>query len=504
MFTGGRSARLGLLRNLPKLFDGAHIRHPLASRRAAARIEFDLKKPVDVMVDGEVLTLECRIARSASGRAGRDGMNGESEHPIPAPATAEAAGEQGLRRAWAIARSTFHWLLTAAFFFPVCSFLILLGIFVDPRRNDGAQRMALPRDDEARGRKLVVRRAPGFDPARTCFLLVNHVNLFDPFVLYATIPQFFRGLELESHFRIPVYGWMMKRFGNVPVPDDNRPSDLKRMWRLTRAALDSGVSLAVFPEGQRTITGRVGPFKDGVFRMALQFGTPIVPVSIVGSFEFNKKTSWLIRPGTVTVYLHDVIETKDLRKEDFPALRDRIHAIIAAPIEEAAASAAKSQERSLEFVFRIENWSTRTRAAISARSRSATPNSRVLLHSSISPASILFLSQRAVESWTASPAFNGNRCTSPGSAAIVCSVNSTALTRIAQSFSKISRILNNSVKLICFSRCLRAMTDCISAKVSTDVNNSWSGAISSSDEGITPHFLLEIAFNERGSVKIKH
>jgi 1-acyl-sn-glycerol-3-phosphate acyltransferase len=75
--------------------------------------------------------------------------------------------------------------------------------------------------------------------------------------------------------------------------------------------------------------------------MALQFGTPIIPISVVGSFEFNKKTSWLIRPGTVTVYLHDVIETKDLRKGDFPALRDRVHAIIAGPIEEASASEAK-------------------------------------------------------------------------------------------------------------------------------------------------------------------
>jgi 1-acyl-sn-glycerol-3-phosphate acyltransferase len=69
--------------------------------------------------------------------------------------------------------------------------------------------------------------------------------------------------------------------------------------------------------------------------MALQFGTPIIPVSVVGAFEFNKKTSWLIRPGTVTVHLHDVIETKDLRKEDFPALRDKVHAIVAGPIEEA-------------------------------------------------------------------------------------------------------------------------------------------------------------------------
>ena len=262
-------------------------------------------------------------------------MNGESGQPISVSAADGSSGKSGFRRVLAIVRSTFHWLLSAVFFFPVCTFLVLLGIFVDPRKNDGAQRMLCRITMKLAGVKLVVRRAPGFDPSRTCFFIVNHVNLFDPFVLYATIPQFFRGLELESHFRIPVYGWMMKRFGNVPVPDNNRPSDLKRMWRLTRAALDAGVSLAVFPEGQRTLDGHLASFKDGVFRMALQFGTPIIPVSVVGAFEFNKKTSWLLRPGTVTVYLHEVVETKGLRKEDFPALRDRVHAIVSRPIDEA-------------------------------------------------------------------------------------------------------------------------------------------------------------------------
>jgi|SRR5215472_13626578 len=268
-------------------------------------------------------------------------MNGETEQPIPAASAVVTPSEQGLRRVWAIARSMLHWTLAAAFFFPVCSFLVLLGIFIDPRRNDGAQRMLCRTTMKLAGAKLVVRRAPGFAAARTCFFLINHVNLFDPFVLYATIPQFFRGLELESHFRIPVYGWMMGRFGNVPVPDDNRPANLKRMWRLTRAALDSGVSLAVFPEGQRTLDGRVGSFKDGVFRMAVQFGTPIVPVSLVGAFEFNKKNDSMIRPATVTVYLHDVIETKDLTKDDVPALRDRVQAIVSGPINEAAAVAER-------------------------------------------------------------------------------------------------------------------------------------------------------------------
>jgi 1-acyl-sn-glycerol-3-phosphate acyltransferase len=260
-------------------------------------------------------------------------MNNESEQQISAARAANAPSESGPQRAWTLVLSTYHWFLCAAFFFPVCALLLLLGIFIDPRKNDAPQRMLCRVTMKLAGAKLVVRRAPGFDPARTCFFLVNHVNLFDPFVLYATIPQYFRGLEFESHFRIPVYGWMMKRFGNVPVPDNNRPSDLKRMWRLTRAALHSGVSLVVFPEGQRTRDGRVGPFKDGVFRMAMKFGTPIVPVSMVGAFEFNKKTGWLLRPGTITVYLHDVIETKDLPKEDFETLRDRVHEIISRPVE---------------------------------------------------------------------------------------------------------------------------------------------------------------------------
>jgi diacylglycerol kinase (ATP) len=55
----GAIGRLGLIRNLPTLYDGTHVQHPLAERRALQRVEFDLDAPVDVMVDGEVLTLHC-------------------------------------------------------------------------------------------------------------------------------------------------------------------------------------------------------------------------------------------------------------------------------------------------------------------------------------------------------------------------------------------------------------------------------------------------------------
>jgi YegS/Rv2252/BmrU family lipid kinase len=56
----GPIGRVGLIRNLPGLYDGTHVQHPMAERKAARRIEFDLDAPVDVMVDGEVLTLHCK------------------------------------------------------------------------------------------------------------------------------------------------------------------------------------------------------------------------------------------------------------------------------------------------------------------------------------------------------------------------------------------------------------------------------------------------------------
>lgn len=56
----GPIGRLGLLRNLPRLYDGSHIEHPLASRRAVRHVEFNVSGPVDIMIDGEVATLKCR------------------------------------------------------------------------------------------------------------------------------------------------------------------------------------------------------------------------------------------------------------------------------------------------------------------------------------------------------------------------------------------------------------------------------------------------------------
>jgi 1-acyl-sn-glycerol-3-phosphate acyltransferase len=238
-------------------------------------------------------------------------------------------------------RSALLWILSGLHFFLVAPSLVFLGIFLDPHRHDWLQRSFCRRIVYLSGARVEVVRSPGFDPQRTCFFMVNHVNLFDPFMLYCAIPQYVRGWELESHFKIPAYGWLMKRFGNVPVPDVRRPSDLKRMWRLTQDAVDGGTSLIIFPEAKRTRDGHVNDFEEGGFRVAQQLGIPIVPVSLVGSSKHHRTGHWMLWPATITVHLHDVIETKGMTKKDVPALRERIHQIISRPVE---ASLQKSPE----------------------------------------------------------------------------------------------------------------------------------------------------------------
>ena len=240
-----------------------------------------------------------------------------------------------MKKAWFVLRSAILWIASGLHFFLVVPILVLLGIFLDARKHDWLQRALCRRIAFLSGAKIDVRRSPGFDSSRTSFFFSNHVNLFDPFVLYCAIPQFVRGWELESHFKIPAYGSLMRRFGNVPVPDVRRPSDLKRMWRLTQGAIDFGTSLVIFPEAKRTRDGHVLEFQDGGFRVAQQLGVPIVPVSLVGSFRHHRTGHWMLWPARITVHLHDTIETKGLHKEDVPALRDRVREIISAPVEEA-------------------------------------------------------------------------------------------------------------------------------------------------------------------------
>lgn len=240
-----------------------------------------------------------------------------------------------MSRAWIVVRSTVLWTVSILHFCLVVPLVLLLAAILGWRRVEPLLLFGCRSIVRLAGARLVAHVPPGFDPGVTGFFVSNHVNIFDPFVLYSAIPKGFRGLELESHFKIPVYGWLMKHFGNVPVPDARTPSGLKKTYRLAGEAIARGTSLMVFPEGSRTLDGRVGEFEDGVFRMAIQLQVPITPCSIVGSFRWQNKLSKLLRPATVHVHVHEAVDAAGLTRKDLDALRERVRAIVAAPVHAA-------------------------------------------------------------------------------------------------------------------------------------------------------------------------
>ena len=93
-----------------------------------------------------------------------------------------------MRKAYLSVRSAILWLISGLHFAIVCTFLVLLAILIDPRKNDLPQRIFFRNILRLAGARFEVQRTPGFDPDRTSLFICNHVNLFDPFVIYSAIP----------------------------------------------------------------------------------------------------------------------------------------------------------------------------------------------------------------------------------------------------------------------------------------------------------------------------
>ena len=248
-----------------------------------------------------------------------------------------------MKSAWLVVRSALLWAISGIHFAVGGIALLIFGLCVDRRKFDWVNRAFFRNIIRLAGVKFEVRKSAGFDSKRTCIFICNHVNIFDPFVIYSAIPQFVRGFELESHFRVPIYGWMMGWFGNIAVPDSPTRESLELMTQRSRAALDSGISLIAFAEGSRTRDGHVHEFKKGIFRIAQRYGIPLVPMSIVGSYEFFQTGNWMLYPGKITVYLHDTIETAQLGRGNVDALRRRVQDIVATPVEESLTATPPSE-----------------------------------------------------------------------------------------------------------------------------------------------------------------
>ncbi|WP_413574616.1 lysophospholipid acyltransferase family protein [Bdellovibrio sp. HCB290] len=179
------------------------------------------------------------------------------------------------------------------------------------------------------GVKVVVK---GFHKeAKGGYLFVfNHTSFFDIFAMSGYLGSFRFGAKIEL-FKIPVFGWGMKRAGILPIARHRR-EEVFKVYKEAEKRIANGERFALAPEGTRQHTETLGPFKSGPFILAINAKAPIVPVIVKGAAEIMPKGSFLPNWGvwtrTITLEVLPPVDTSGYTIEQRPQLQEYVRKLM--------------------------------------------------------------------------------------------------------------------------------------------------------------------------------
>jgi len=166
------------------------------------------------------------------------------------------------------------------------------------------------------------------DPSRSYVIMMNHQSQFDILAFYGHYGKQFRWVMKEELRKVPGIGWYTAAGGHVFIDRSDRAKAIASL-QAARPLLDGGISVVFFPEGTRSRTGRMRPFKKGGFMMALQMDLPILPVSISGSRHVLPAGGFRSLPGPIDITIHPPIDTSTYSEETVETLMADTRAVIA-------------------------------------------------------------------------------------------------------------------------------------------------------------------------------
>lgn len=173
------------------------------------------------------------------------------------------------------------------------------------------------------GLPVKVRGYDRFDPKGSYLVMGNHESLFDIFILPTAVPMYVVGIEAAHHFSMPIWGHLTKKWGNIPIIRHDLNKAIKTLEKAAQA-LKSGNSIVVLPEGHRTLNGKIGPFKKGLFHLALAAKADILPFAVNGLYEFRSKIGWQLSPRTAQVLFGEPIPYHFYKDLDIARTRDLV------------------------------------------------------------------------------------------------------------------------------------------------------------------------------------
>ncbi len=158
-------------------------------------------------------------------------------------------------------------------------------------------------------------------------IISNHQSQFDILALVTRLGIQFRWIIKKELLKIPLFGYALLASRNIFIDRSNTKGSIESINRGMKR-LPKGTCIMVFAEGTRSPDGKIHPFKKGGFVLAIDYGLPILPITINGSRKVLPKGSVVFTSGEIEVIVGDPIDTKDYTRESLPELMERTRQVI--------------------------------------------------------------------------------------------------------------------------------------------------------------------------------
>jgi 1-acyl-sn-glycerol-3-phosphate acyltransferase len=168
---------------------------------------------------------------------------------------------------------------------------------------------------------------------KSYIFMSNHASNLDPPAIAFTLEHTLRFVAKKSLAKIPMFGIAIRLAKMIIIDRDNAQSAREAINRAVRD-LTGGVSAFFFAEGTRSIDGKLQKFKKGGVMLALKTKLPVVPITIVGSYDLLPKNTLRIRPGVVKVIIGEPIDTSNYTEDDRDILLEKVRSVISANLEQ--------------------------------------------------------------------------------------------------------------------------------------------------------------------------